>query len=83
MIVFISIDFATDEKIQQMIRTEFVDCTILCIAHRLRTIIDYDRILVLGEQTLCITFFKMIIFNIFYIYLSLFFLKKKKIYRSR
>ncbi|RIA87106.1 P-loop containing nucleoside triphosphate hydrolase protein [Glomus cerebriforme] len=44
-----SIDFATDEKIQQMIRTEFVDCTILCIAHRLRTIIDYDRILVLDQ----------------------------------
>jgi len=55
MVVFlISIDFATDEKIQQMIRTEFIDCTILCIAHRLRTIIDYDRILVLGKQTLCI-----------------------------
>ncbi|GBC03173.1 hypothetical protein RclHR1_00500021 [Rhizophagus clarus] len=44
-----SIDFATDEKIQQMIRTEFIDCTILCIAHRLRTIIDYDRILVLDQ----------------------------------
>ncbi|CAB4373887.1 unnamed protein product [Rhizophagus irregularis] len=44
-----SIDFATDEKIQQMIRTEFIDCTIMCIAHRLRTIIDYDRILVLDQ----------------------------------
>jgi ABC-type multidrug transport system fused ATPase/permease subunit len=37
-----------DDKIQKMIRREFVDCTILCIAHRLRTVIDYDRILVLG-----------------------------------
>ncbi|CAG8532113.1 5269_t:CDS:10, partial [Dentiscutata heterogama] len=42
-----SIDFAMDEKIQKMIRTEFADCTILCIAHRLRTVIDYDRILVI------------------------------------
>ncbi|CAH1759676.1 5084_t:CDS:2 [Entrophospora sp. SA101] len=38
-----------DDKIQRMIRNEFVDCTILCIAHRLRTVIDYDRILVLDQ----------------------------------
>ncbi|KAF0405290.1 P-loop containing nucleoside triphosphate hydrolase protein [Gigaspora margarita] len=44
-----SIDFAMDEKIQKMIRTEFADCTILCIAHRLRTVIDYDRILVIDR----------------------------------
>lgn len=37
-----------DDKIQKMIRREFVDCTVICIAHRLRTVIDYDRILVLG-----------------------------------
>jgi hypothetical protein len=45
-----SIDFSMDEKIQQMIRTEFLDCTILCIAHRLRTVIDYDKILVIGKR---------------------------------
>ncbi|CAG8606010.1 17882_t:CDS:10 [Rhizophagus irregularis] len=44
-----SIDFAMDDKIQKMIRREFVDCTIICIAHRLRTVIDYDRILVLDQ----------------------------------
>ncbi|CAI2178694.1 732_t:CDS:10 [Funneliformis geosporum] len=44
-----SIDFAMDDKIQKMIRKEFIDCTILCIAHRLRTVIDYDRILVLDQ----------------------------------
>ncbi|CAG8551433.1 7291_t:CDS:10 [Funneliformis mosseae] len=44
-----SIDFAMDEKIQRMIRTEFEDCTVLCIAHRLRTVIDYDRILVIDQ----------------------------------
>jgi ABC-type transport system involved in cytochrome bd biosynthesis fused ATPase/permease subunit len=37
-----------DEKVQKMIRSEFDDCTVICIAHRLRTIIDYDKILVLG-----------------------------------
>ncbi|GAA5985560.1 hypothetical protein JCM11641_007994 [Rhodosporidiobolus odoratus] len=42
-----SLDHATDERIQQTIREEMSDATILCIAHRLRTIIDYDKILVL------------------------------------
>ncbi|KAF9237596.1 putative YOR1-ABC transporter [Melanogaster broomeanus] len=42
-----SVDLETDSKIQRPIQTEFSDRTLLCIAHRLRTIISYDRILVL------------------------------------
>ncbi|KAF9234112.1 ABC protein [Melanogaster broomeanus] len=42
-----SVDLETDSKIQRTIQTEFSDCTLLCIAHRLRTIVSYDRILVL------------------------------------
>ncbi|KAJ3216559.1 hypothetical protein HK099_005825 [Clydaea vesicula] len=42
-----SVDHETDAKIQRTIRECFYNCTILCIAHRLRTIIDYDRCLVL------------------------------------
>ncbi|KAI8084874.1 P-loop containing nucleoside triphosphate hydrolase protein [Halteromyces radiatus] len=42
-----SVDFETDKKIQRTIATEFADCTILCIAHRLLTVVEYDRILVL------------------------------------
>ncbi|KAG0705743.1 ABC protein [Suillus ampliporus] len=42
-----SVDLETDNKIQHTIQTEFKDRTLLCIAHRLRTIISYDRILVL------------------------------------
>ncbi|KAI9266436.1 P-loop containing nucleoside triphosphate hydrolase protein [Phascolomyces articulosus] len=44
-----SVDFDTDHKIQQTIRTEFADSSLLCIAHRIRTVADYDRILVLDQ----------------------------------
>ncbi|GAA5952191.1 hypothetical protein JCM8115_003528 [Rhodotorula mucilaginosa] len=42
-----SVDFATDSRIQSTIRKEFSDKTLLVIAHRLRTIIDSDRVLVM------------------------------------
>ncbi|VDB90127.1 unnamed protein product [Peniophora sp. CBMAI 1063] len=44
-----SVDYETDRKIQETIAREFNDRTILCIAHRLRTIIAYDRICVLEQ----------------------------------
>merc|ERR1712217_714935 len=42
-----SIDKHTDSLIQTLIRKHFKSTTVLCIAHRLETILDYDRILVL------------------------------------
>nr|KAG5713488.1 hypothetical protein BaRGS_025036 [Batillaria attramentaria] len=42
-----AVDLETDDLIQGTIRTEFKDCTVLTIAHRLNTILDYTRILVL------------------------------------
>ncbi|KAG0027521.1 hypothetical protein BGZ81_005507 [Podila clonocystis] len=44
-----SVDFATDEKIQTTIRNELGDSTLITVAHRLRTIMDYDRVLVLEQ----------------------------------
>ncbi|KAF8944893.1 hypothetical protein BGZ47_003546 [Haplosporangium gracile] len=43
-----SVDFETDLKIQLTIREEMADATILTIAHRIRTIADFDRVLVMS-----------------------------------
>lgn len=42
-----SIDQATDNFIQEMIRVKFKECTVLTIAHRLDTIIDSSKVLVM------------------------------------
>jgi ATP-binding cassette subfamily C (CFTR/MRP) protein 1 len=44
-----SVDMETDEKIQKTIATGFKGKTLLCIAHRLKTIINYDRICVMDQ----------------------------------
>lgn len=44
-----SVDFETDQKIQRTIARGFKGRTLLCIAHRLRTILAYDRILVMDR----------------------------------
>ena len=44
-----NVDYRTDQLIQETIRTKFKHCTVITIAHRLNTIIDYDRVLVLDN----------------------------------
>ena len=44
-----SLDNESDKKIQSMLRNRFRNTTMLTIAHRLDTILDYDSILVLDE----------------------------------
>ncbi|CAG2117894.1 unnamed protein product, partial [Medioppia subpectinata] len=44
-----AVDIETDDLIQSTIRTEFNECTIVTIAHRLNTILDYDMIVVLNR----------------------------------
>ncbi|CAG7728120.1 unnamed protein product [Allacma fusca] len=44
-----AVDLETDDLIQQTIRSEFDDCTVLTIAHRLNTIMDYNRVIVLDK----------------------------------
>ncbi|XP_053395066.1 ATP-binding cassette sub-family C member 4-like isoform X2 [Mercenaria mercenaria] len=44
-----NVDSSTDEVIQRVIRLKFRGCTVLTIAHRLLTVMDCDRILVLDD----------------------------------
>ena len=44
-----SVDPETDQLIQTTIREVFSNCTILTIAHRLSSIVDSDRIIVLDN----------------------------------
>lgn len=44
-----SIDFKSDSKVQKVISEEFKNCTVLCVAHRLQTILNYDRVIVLED----------------------------------
>lgn len=47
-----SVDVETDAKIQTMVRQEFAQCTVLAIAHRIGTIIDYHQIVMLDKGKL-------------------------------
>ncbi|XP_076064714.1 multidrug-Resistance like Protein 1 isoform X2 [Oratosquilla oratoria] len=44
-----AVDLETDDLIQQTIKVEFASCTVLTIAHRLNTIMDSTRILLLDK----------------------------------
>ncbi|KAF9090660.1 hypothetical protein BGX29_011350 [Mortierella sp. GBA35] len=44
-----SVDMATDALIQKAIRVDFAHSTVVTVAHRINTIIDYDRILVMHQ----------------------------------
>lgn len=44
-----AVDPETEAAVQNTLQNEFVDCTVLTIAHRLQTVVTCDRILVMSD----------------------------------
>jgi len=67
-----SIDSATDAILQQVIRQEFAECTVITVAHRVPTVIDSDMVMVLshGIQVNYFSFSNFQIYNNFYLVFS-------------
>ncbi|XP_009594769.2 ABC transporter C family member 10-like isoform X2 [Nicotiana tomentosiformis] len=47
-----SIDNATDAILQKIIRLEFADCTVITVAHRIPTVMDYTKVLAISDGKL-------------------------------
>jgi ATP-binding cassette, subfamily C (CFTR/MRP), member 1 len=46
---FPSLDRQTEALVDELIRTEFADWTAVVVAHRLKTVADFDKVLVLSD----------------------------------
>ncbi|RAQ42669.1 ABC transporter [Aspergillus flavus] len=44
-----SLDTDTDARVQKVIRESFSDCTVIMVAHRIHTLLDFDRVVVLDS----------------------------------
>lgn len=52
LLTIYSVDNETDVRMQELIRSEFQDYTIIMIAHRLSSLVDFDRVAVLDGGSL-------------------------------
>ncbi|KAE8321596.1 P-loop containing nucleoside triphosphate hydrolase protein [Aspergillus sergii] len=44
-----SLDTDTDARVQKVIRESFSDCTVIMVAHRIHTLLDFDRVVILDS----------------------------------
>ncbi|KAJ5142866.1 uncharacterized protein N7515_001653 [Penicillium bovifimosum] len=44
-----SLDYETDAKVQKVIRESFIGCTVIMVAHRIQTLLDFDQVAVLNS----------------------------------
>jgi len=54
-----NVDHTTDRLIQETIKKEFKECTILTVAHRLHTVVGSDRILVMDKGCLQVSYYHL------------------------
>lgn len=47
-----SLDHETDTKVQKVIRESFRDCTVIMVAHRIHSLLDFDQVVVLNSGQL-------------------------------
>ncbi|KAF3389371.1 Multidrug resistance-associated protein 1 [Penicillium rolfsii] len=47
-----SLDHETDAKVQKVIRESFHDCTVIMVAHRIHSLLDFDQVAVLNSGQL-------------------------------
>ena len=67
-----SIDNTTDMILQKTIRTEFADCTVITVAHRIPTVMDCTKVLAISDGEFCsielIFKYKFLVFSAYVIY---------------
>lgn len=55
-----NVDPHTDALIQRTIRTKFASCTVLTVAHRLNTIMDSDKVLLMDKGRMAVSLTSLI-----------------------
>jgi len=64
-----SVDNSTDYILQKTIRTEFADCTVITVAHRIPTVMDCTMVLSISDGKFFFLFFSLFYFIVLLFYI--------------